>query len=538
MAELPRRLSGGTALDPPPWAKARVGTFLIVNSGDGNGSALVPLSAASYIVGRQDGAGRIVVDHVTVSRKHAIIAHDGDRTFISDASSNGTFLNGTPIPKREFVLINDGDEIQFGDAPQTFMFSLDPGAVFPPRRSAQPHAPQDATATAPAKPLRRPASGVPAASGDPLATASPAATARLYETQEGSAEPKPKRGDFMRLCGLRLVLRGTDVVVRTVESGSAAEAHPFPFSFGDVVASVNGETLAGRPVAEIAALLERAEASESVALVVAKAGAMPKDVVLAAQPPKQPAAPARREAAADRPRSGAHGARTAEHARGGSWGGVADSAAAPGWEHPSAPEPAPGSTSAGSAGPALSRSSPSRSSLGGGAPGDLSELRPVRLRALILDALQRRAGAAEQMHDALRRMCAMRRHEWPATGEHAPIDPEGVSVAGAVRFLVEHTRSDVLAELSPALQELWLCALRVLPPADSLRYTPAKEGYLRKRGSRLGLWQRRFYTLRYCSLFYYVRESDVPPRASAPAPAPRATQVSQRARALAGDAHA
>ncbi|KAJ1470445.1 hypothetical protein T484DRAFT_1847686 [Baffinella frigidus] len=103
------------------------------------------------------------------------------------------------------------------------------------------------------------------------------------------------------------------------------------------------------------------------------------------------------------------------------------------------------------------------------------------------------------MKEALRRICAMKRQDWSATGEDAVIDAGAVSMAGAVRFLVEHTRTD----------ELWLCALRVLPPADSLRFTPAKEGYLRKKGGRLGMWHRRFYTIRYSSIFYYVKEKDV-----------------------------
>jgi len=79
---------------------------------------VMPLSGASYMVGRHGGAGRIVVDHVTVSRKHALVVHEGEQTFVVDSSSNGTFVNGTAIPKREFVPLSQSDEVRFGDSPQ------------------------------------------------------------------------------------------------------------------------------------------------------------------------------------------------------------------------------------------------------------------------------------------------------------------------------------------------------------------------------------------------------------------------------------
>ena len=54
------------------------------------------------------------------------------------------------------------------------------------------------------------------------------------------------------------------------------------------------------------------------------------------------------------------------------------------------------------------------------------------------------------------------------------------------------------------LQELWLSALRVLPPADSVKASElsSRGGYLWKRGKSLGMWHRRFYMLRYSSVFF------------------------------------
>jgi len=56
-----------------------------------------------------------VIDHATVSRKHAILHHDGGRYTLTDLdSTNGTFVNGRRI--KGAVPINPGDELSFGAA--------------------------------------------------------------------------------------------------------------------------------------------------------------------------------------------------------------------------------------------------------------------------------------------------------------------------------------------------------------------------------------------------------------------------------------
>jgi hypothetical protein len=44
--------------------------------------------------------------------------------------------------------------------------------------------------------------------------------------------------------------------------GSAAEGHTFPFSFGDVLSSVDGALLEGRAAADVALLLEAASSAQ------------------------------------------------------------------------------------------------------------------------------------------------------------------------------------------------------------------------------------------------------------------------------------
>ncbi|KAJ1470446.1 SMAD/FHA domain-containing protein [Baffinella frigidus] len=277
MSESSRSLPDGAPLDAPPWATppTHAGACFVVEPGDGSGRRVVPLSGASYMVGRHEGTGKIVVDHVTVSRKHALVVHEGERTFVVDASSNGTFLNGGPIPKREFVPLSQGDEVRFGDSPQNRAGAS--STIKGVQRASSTN--EDAgvvpfglhqTQAAPPEPrqeLRAKGSGGAGGTGGGASGAGKGGVG-------GS-------GEFLRLCGLRLVVGGKGVVVRTVEVGSAAEGHTFPFSFGDVLSSLDGTSLDGRSASDVAALLEPAASAQEfvlvVRLVMVKAGAKPKE---------------------------------------------------------------------------------------------------------------------------------------------------------------------------------------------------------------------------------------------------------------------
>ena len=80
------------------------------------------------------GSGRendFVIDHSTVSRKHAILHHSGPGYTITDLeSTNGTFVNGRRIKKA--VSIKPGDEVSFGAA--RFAMLGETGVVRPSSR--------------------------------------------------------------------------------------------------------------------------------------------------------------------------------------------------------------------------------------------------------------------------------------------------------------------------------------------------------------------------------------------------------------------
>ena len=72
-----------------------------------------PLMGSHLILGRNPNA-QIVLDHTTVSRSHAELVYDPfGRWWVHDLrSTNGTYVNGTPIEER---MLNPGDTIGIGD---------------------------------------------------------------------------------------------------------------------------------------------------------------------------------------------------------------------------------------------------------------------------------------------------------------------------------------------------------------------------------------------------------------------------------------
>ena len=67
------------------------------------------------IIGR-DGVTTGQLDTSTfVSRKHAVFSVDNGKVIVTDASTNGTFVNGRRLEKLEPTEIKNGDRIRFAD---------------------------------------------------------------------------------------------------------------------------------------------------------------------------------------------------------------------------------------------------------------------------------------------------------------------------------------------------------------------------------------------------------------------------------------
>ncbi len=97
--------------------------ILVVKRGPNAGSRFA-LTGASTTIGRHPDSD-IFLDDVTVSRRHAEIAHDGDAFTARDVGSlNGTYLNRERIETAE---LHSGDELQIGMFRLVFLYEVQGG---------------------------------------------------------------------------------------------------------------------------------------------------------------------------------------------------------------------------------------------------------------------------------------------------------------------------------------------------------------------------------------------------------------------------
>lgn len=83
--------------------------LLVLDRGPGAGRRFV-LDRDTTVVGRSDSD--IVLDGVTVSRRHAEFRRQGETFVVVDVGSfNGTYLNRSAV---DMATLDDGDEIQIG----------------------------------------------------------------------------------------------------------------------------------------------------------------------------------------------------------------------------------------------------------------------------------------------------------------------------------------------------------------------------------------------------------------------------------------
>jgi FHA domain len=78
---------------------------------DGDGVLLVALDRPVLHLGRSPSAD-VLLDDATVSRRHAVIAREGEDTVLLDnRSRNGVLLNGARVSR---AVLRHGDQIQLG----------------------------------------------------------------------------------------------------------------------------------------------------------------------------------------------------------------------------------------------------------------------------------------------------------------------------------------------------------------------------------------------------------------------------------------
>jgi hypothetical protein len=102
----------------------RTGGILEVLEGDESGR-LIPLNDEATVLGSLESEA----DHVIfcpsrrISRRHCSLLKSGKHYFLSDHSTNGTFVNGRPVTKGQPVLLHAGDQISLaGDITLRFRY--------------------------------------------------------------------------------------------------------------------------------------------------------------------------------------------------------------------------------------------------------------------------------------------------------------------------------------------------------------------------------------------------------------------------------
>jgi hypothetical protein len=119
-----------------------------------------PIDVSSVLIGRAEG-NRVVIDHVSVSRRHARLVIDGARATLEDLNSaNGTFVGSSRIAPGVPTAIG-GQELRFGDCEGTFTPAAAPSAVAAPALESLAVAGPAAPARAPSVPVSPPAPAPP-----------------------------------------------------------------------------------------------------------------------------------------------------------------------------------------------------------------------------------------------------------------------------------------------------------------------------------------------------------------------------------------
>ena len=94
------------------------GPALVVRSGGGRAGETFRPAGVRTRIGRS-ADNEIFLDHVTVSRNHAVLVERDGAFFVEDQGSlNGTFVNRRRI---DSVQIENGDEVQIGKYRLTFV---------------------------------------------------------------------------------------------------------------------------------------------------------------------------------------------------------------------------------------------------------------------------------------------------------------------------------------------------------------------------------------------------------------------------------
>lgn len=97
-----------------------------------------PIDLPSLVIGRADG-NNIVIDDLSIARRHARLTIDSGRLLIEDlGSASGTFIAGHRIPPNSPSLVENAQDIRFGDIEVRYEAAPASQAEQPPQGEAVP----------------------------------------------------------------------------------------------------------------------------------------------------------------------------------------------------------------------------------------------------------------------------------------------------------------------------------------------------------------------------------------------------------------
>lgn len=76
------------------------------------------------VLGRNSTMSHGLLDHQSISRRHAALVHNGDGdVFVADlGSTHGTYVNGCKLPAKTAKRLSDGDILMFGESSRCVIF--------------------------------------------------------------------------------------------------------------------------------------------------------------------------------------------------------------------------------------------------------------------------------------------------------------------------------------------------------------------------------------------------------------------------------
>jgi len=116
---------------PPAAAAARKAFFDVMKPGGGAADKVGLGSKAALIFGRNPDTTDVLLEHPSISRRHAAVLHNGKGgLFLYDfGSTHGTFLDGNKVAGRTPTALQRGSRVKFAESSRTYVLRLPSAAA-------------------------------------------------------------------------------------------------------------------------------------------------------------------------------------------------------------------------------------------------------------------------------------------------------------------------------------------------------------------------------------------------------------------------